>query len=71
MYLEKTISSFYNVRKSKMDLSNLLTNLETMTLNELETGNIKDYFDQKTKDQQILIKNLSNILQVLITQTKY
>ena len=71
MYLEKTISSFYNVRKSKMDLSNLLTNLETMTLNELEAGNIKDYFDQKTKDQQILIKNLSNILQVLITQTKY
>ena len=57
MYLEKTISSFYNVRKSKMDLSNLLTNLETMTLNELETGNIKDYFDQKIKDQQILIKN--------------
>ena len=46
-----------------MDLSNLPTNLETITLNEqtnyklMEIGKIKDYFNQETKDQKILVKN--------------
>ena len=41
----------------------LITNLETITLNEqtnyrsMEIGKITDYFDQEIKDQQILVKN--------------
>ena len=51
-----------------MDLSNLPTNLETITLNEqtnyrlIEIGKIKDYFDQEIKDQPILIKILSKYI---------
>ena len=51
-----------------MDLSSLPNNLETITLNEqtnyrlIETGKIKDYFDQEIKAQQILVKTLSKYI---------
>ena len=51
-----------------MDLSNLPTNLETITLNEqtsyilIEIGKIKDYFDREIKDQELLIKKLSKYI---------
>ena len=51
-----------------MDLSNLPTNLETITLNEqtnyrlMEIGKIKNYFNQEIKDQQILVKKLSKYI---------
>ena len=51
-----------------MDLSNLPNNLETITLNEqtnyrlIEIGKIKDYFDQKITEQQILVKKLSKYI---------
>ena len=44
------------------------TNLETISLNEqtnyrlLETGKIKDYFDQEIKNQQLLTIKLSKYL---------
>ena len=44
------------------------TNLEIISLNEqtdyrlIEIGKIKDYFDQETKEQQILIKKLSKYI---------
>ena len=47
-----------------MDLSNLPTNLETITLNEQTSyrlnkiGKIKDYFESEIKDQELLIKKL-------------
>ena len=51
-----------------MDLSNLSTNLDTITSNEqtnyrlIEIGKIKDYFDQEIKDQELLIKKLSKYI---------
>ena len=51
-----------------MDLSNLPTNLDTITLNEqtnyrlMEIGKIKDYFNQEIKDQQIFVKKLSKYI---------
>ena len=56
--------SIYNVKRYKMDLSNLPTNLETITLNEQTSyrlnkiGKIKDYFESEIKDQELLIKKL-------------
>ena len=46
----------------------ITTNLETISLNEqtnyrlIEIGKIKDYFDQETKDQEILIRKLSKYI---------
>ena len=51
-----------------MELSNLLTNLETIKLNEqtnyrlIEIDKIKDYFDQEIKDQEFLVKLLSKYI---------
>ena len=51
-----------------MDLSNSLSNLETITLNEqtsyrlMKIDKIKDYFDQEIKCQQLLINKLSKYL---------
>ena len=51
-----------------MDLSNLQTNLEPITLNEQtnyrlsEIGKIKDYFECETIDQELLIKKLSKYI---------
>ena len=60
--------SIYDVRRYKMDLSNLPINLETITLNEQtsyrlnEIGKIKDYVESEIKDQEILIKKLSKYI---------
>ena len=46
----------------------ILTNLETISLNQqtnyrlMETGEIKDYFDQEIKYQQLLTSKLSKYL---------
>ena len=51
-----------------MDLSNLPTNLEKITLNEqtnyrlIEIGKIKDYFEFEIKEQEFLIKKLSKYI---------
>ena len=51
-----------------MDLSNLPTNLETMTLNEQtnyrlnEISKIKNYFECEIKDQELLTKKLSKYI---------
>ena len=51
-----------------MDLSSLPNNLETITLNEqtnfrlMKIGKIKDYFDQKIRDKQRLVKKLGKYI---------
>ena len=51
-----------------MDLSSLPNNLETITLNEqtnfrlMKIGKIKDYFDQKIRDQQRLVRKLGKYI---------
>ena len=51
-----------------MDLSDLPTNLETITLTEqtnyrlMKIGKIKDYFEQEIKEQDLLVKILSRYI---------
>ena len=51
-----------------MDLANLPTNLETITLNEqtnyrlIKIGKIKDYFESEVRDPEILVKKLSKYI---------
>ena len=51
-----------------MDLSNLQTNIETITLNEqtnyrlIEINKIKDYFECEIKEQEVIIRKLSKYI---------
>ena len=60
--------AIYSVKRYKMDLSNLPTNLETITLNEQtsyrlnEINKIKDYFESEIKEEGLSVKKLSKYI---------